>query len=259
MGVTQQPVLGGMALPDGVFIKSGRAWAVARADGSVETGENKVSPVAKVPLVRVLYQLVQGVGAIIRRRGGKGLRTKRDNVRLILGLGSTFLVAWVLDLVWPSAPDWAAAYILSFVTLGVLRIVMPTALWRYHGAEHKAITAYERYGRPTSAEEAMPLTRIHDRCGTNAVFLVFAVAPFVTKNFLLLPAVLVAAELLRFMVVKHQFSPITRVLVAGGRFLQLTITTVEPTLPEMAVGCAAVAACVAKHAELVAAVGGLSG
>jgi uncharacterized protein YqhQ len=241
-----------MALPDGVFIKSARAWAVARADGSVQTGANKVSPVAKVPLVRVLYQLVQGFAAIVKRRGGSGLRTRRDNVRLLVALGSTFLVGWALDRVWPGAPDWAAAYILTIATLVVVRVLMPAAMWRYHGAEHKAITAFERYGRPATAAEAMPLTRIHDRCGTNAVFLAFAVAPFVTRNFLLIPAVLVAAELLRFMVVKHQYSPATRILVAGGRFLQRTLTTVEPTIDEMAVGCRAVEACVAKHNELVA-------
>ncbi len=48
-------------------------------------------------------------------------------------------------------------------------------LFRYHGAEHKAIWAYESY-RPLTVEEAKPFTTLHPRCGTSFLFIVVGVA-----------------------------------------------------------------------------------
>jgi uncharacterized protein YqhQ len=242
-----------MALPDGVFIKSARAWAVARADGTIETGITKTSPVARIPIVRVLYSIVQGLLAAIARRKRSLGRSRRDNVRLLVGFAATIAITFVGGEIFDDAPDWVLAWGTAAATLMLLRAFMPSALWRYHGAEHKAIAAFETFGRPVHAEQAMPISRIHDRCGTNAVFLVLLVTPLLTKNGLLLPAVLVAAEVIRYAVVKYPGAPVTRVLVAGGRFLQRTVTTVEPTLEELEVGCRAVEACVARHEELVSA------
>ena len=56
---------------------------------------------------------------------------------------------------------------------------------------------------------------------------------------------------IRFAVVKHPKSPLTRVLVSGGRFLQRTVTTTEPRPDELAVGCRAVEACLARQRVLV--------
>lgn len=44
-------------------------------------------------------------------------------------------------------------------------------LYRYHGAEHKTINAYE-HGVPLVPEEVMKCSRIHDRCGTSFLFIV---------------------------------------------------------------------------------------
>ncbi|MCA1830400.1 MAG: DUF1385 domain-containing protein, partial [Actinobacteria bacterium] len=145
------------------------------------------------------------------------------------------------------APQWLAAWGLMVCALLLMRLLMPAALWRYHGAEHKAIGAYERYGRLATTAEAQPVTRIHDRCGTNAVFLVMLFAPVIAAHGLSLPAVLVSAEVIRFAVVRFPKSKMTRVLVSGGRFLQRTVTTTEPSLEELAVGCRAVEACIARQ------------
>ncbi len=234
-------VLGGMALIDGVYIRSANAWAIAHADGSVETGTIKRSPVAKIPLLRVAWAIGQGlVSGLLRRRRGNA------NARFLVMLVALSAVTYFEGRLVMHWPDWLAAWTLMASALFLMRVLMPARLWRFHGAEHKAIAAYERYGRVTTAEEAKPVSRIHDRCGTNAVFLVAVLAPLIARNGLLLPGVLVAAELIRFAVLRYPRHPLTRVLVGGGRFLQRTVTTMEPTLDELAVGCRAVEACVAQ-------------
>ncbi len=57
-------------------------------------------------------------------------------------------------------------------------------LFRYHGAEHKAIWAYESEKALTVAE-AIPFTTRHPRCGTSFLFIVVGVA--VTLHVLVLP------------------------------------------------------------------------
>jgi uncharacterized protein YqhQ len=234
-------VLGGMALIDGVYIRSANAWAIARADGTIETGVIKRSPVAKIPVLRVLWSIGQGlVSGLLRKRKGNAA-----NKRFLITLVALSVIGYFEGNLIKTWPNWIAAWTLMASALFLMRFLMPSRLWRYHGAEHKAIAAYERYGRIATPDEAIPVSRIHDRCGTNAVFLVALAAPLVARWGLVLPGVLVAAELIRFAVVKHPRHPLTRVLVAGGRFLQRTVTTLEPTRDELAVGCRAVEACVA--------------
>ena len=57
-------------------------------------------------------------------------------------------------------------------------------LFEYHGAEHKAIWAYEKE-RPLTVPEAQSFTTRHPRCGTSFLFLVVGVA--VTLHLILLP------------------------------------------------------------------------
>lgn len=242
MKPAQRLTLGGMALIDGVYIRSADAWAIARADGSVETGEIKRSPVARIPIVRVAWSIGQGLFSGLLRK-----RRSAANKRFLITIVALSVVGYYEARFFTHWPDWAAAWTLMASALVLMRLLMPARLWRYHGAEHKAIAAYERFGRTTTADEAAPVSRIHDRCGTNAVFLVFLFAPLVAAHGLLLPGVLLAAEVIRFAVVKHPRNPLTRVLVAGGRFLQWTVTTTEPSREELAVGCRAVEACVARQ------------
>jgi uncharacterized protein YqhQ len=48
-------------------------------------------------------------------------------------------------------------------------------LFRYHGAEHKAIWTYESF-KPLTVDEARPFTTRHPRCGTSFLFIVVGVA-----------------------------------------------------------------------------------
>ena len=48
-------------------------------------------------------------------------------------------------------------------------------VFQYHGAEHKAIGAYEA-GQPLTLEAALPFSTIHRRCGTAFIMLVLAIS-----------------------------------------------------------------------------------
>src|SRR4051794_22979366 len=71
--------VGGQALPDGVVMRTSRAWAVARADGTVESGPLPPPRVARVPVLRVLAGLV--VGLRIGLGGGHGQQPRRSMQR----------------------------------------------------------------------------------------------------------------------------------------------------------------------------------
>ena len=119
-------------------------------------------------------------------------------------------------------------------------------VFQYHGAEHKAINAYE------AGEELDPATvqrhsLIHPRCGTAFLLWVMVVAIFVfaflgqpvwywliASRILLLPLIAgIAYELIRF-AGKHTDNRALMTLLAPGLWLQ-RLTTREPTLDQIEV------------------------
>lgn len=132
-------------------------------------------------------------------------------------------------------------------------------IFEYHGAEHKAIFAFENKAELTP-ESAQTFSRFHPRCGTSFLLIValtaalmysasdtvFAVitgaAPTLLERFtlhlVLLPFVAgISYELLRFSG-KTLNNPITRFLIQPGLWLQ-RITTREPDLAQLAVAIVA--------------------
>jgi len=110
----------------------------------------------------------------------------------------------------------------------------------YHGAEHKAINAYEA-GVPMDVENVKRYSRLHPRCGTSFLFIVllvsivlYSILPTldfyyrIAYRIALIPVIAgVSYELLRLSG-KYKDSPITKVFVAPGLAFQ-RLTTKEPT------------------------------
>jgi uncharacterized protein YqhQ len=110
----------------------------------------------------------------------------------------------------------------------------------YHGAEHKAINAYEA-GVQMDVENVRRYSRLHPRCGTSFLFIVlivsivlYSIVPnwdFYSKlayRIVLIPVIAgVSYELLRLSG-KYKDSLVTRVFVAPGLAFQ-RLTTKEPT------------------------------
>src|SRR2546423_13993404 len=95
--------VGGQALADGVFMRTDRAWAIARADGSIETGTLARTRVGRVPVLRVVVGLGGALALGLRalaggspsRRRSRTARNRRLLVLLLaLGVGGFLLPSW---------------------------------------------------------------------------------------------------------------------------------------------------------------------
>lgn len=112
-------------------------------------------------------------------------------------------------------------------------------VFAYHGAEHKAINAFEA-GAPLTPQAVMRFSTAHTRCGTSFLLSVMIIAivvfaPFHFDNLLLrlgsrivlIPVVAgIAYEFMRFTAARTG-NPLVRALIAPGLLLQ-RLTTREP-------------------------------
>jgi uncharacterized protein YqhQ len=129
-------------------------------------------------------------------------------------------------------------------------------VFEYHGAEHKAISAYES-GVPLTPESAQRFSRFHPRCGTSFLLIVMIVSFFVLvplgtpEWYVLYPSRVLAVPLvagLAFEVIKlfgrNRTKRWAQVLMWPGIQLQ-RLTTREPDLAQLAVAIAALEAVLA--------------
>nr|MDQ3757872.1 DUF1385 domain-containing protein [Actinomycetota bacterium] len=192
----------------------------------------------------------------LRLAFGRGLRTRRLDRRLltvVLGLEAVLVAVGLLlpDLgaeagLWAVVVPWC-------LTLGALRLATPRALWRYHGAEHKAVSAHEQGVDLRDTAAVLRCSRLHDRCGTNLVFLMlvfgllFADVPGVMQLPAFLASLAVSAEAVS-LAASRPHARLSRMLLAGGRGVQRFVTTSEPTVAEQAVACRALLAVLEEQA-----------
>ncbi|MEW5958524.1 MAG: DUF1385 domain-containing protein [Chloroflexota bacterium] len=120
----------------------------------------------------------------------------------------------------------------------------------YHGAEHKAINAYEQ-GVELTPEQVAHCSIVHPRCGTAFLLIVMVISILVfalvgnpalwvkiLSRILLIPVIAgIAYEFLKFSAA-HQSNPIIKILIAPGLALQ-RMTTREPDLRMLEVSIAA--------------------
>ncbi|HVM04955.1 MAG TPA: DUF1385 domain-containing protein [Acidimicrobiales bacterium] len=258
--------IGGQALADGVLMRTSRAWAVARDDGTVQVGAVRTGRLRRVPVLRFLVGLASGMRLAVSRgmlghgAGRAGGRARRRNrgflVTLVgveaVGIGFSLLVGHAARSLPATLVVTAVPWVLAFA---VLRLATPGSLWRYHGAEHKAVAAHEAGIPMADVAAVLACPRVHDRCGTNLVF----VAMLGALALVALPAAVQLPALLALLAVgaegvslaaRRPRSPLSRALLVGGRALQRFVTTAEPTAAEQSVGCRALAACLEHHHRL---------
>ena len=254
---------GGQALADGVLMRTKLAWAIARADGTVETGPMARTPMGQVPGLRVLAGLAGGLRLGVGRGFFRG-RGHRGNRRFLVVLAITELVA--LGILFglgpvaeslPSAAQAALSLVSGAVALAIVRKAAPASLWRYHGAEHKAAASFEAGAPAHDVDAAMAMTRLHPRCGTN-LLVPLAVVGIALSGLSSAAQLIGGAAALAFiaealtLAARSRSSLWARALLAPGLFLQRHITTAEPTWAEQAVACQAMAACLEEHARQLA-------
>jgi uncharacterized protein YqhQ len=277
--------IGGQAVIEGVMMKSPGNWTVAVRDqeGNIRMKREKLgrSPrFFKLPLLRgvvALFQaLVIGLKALefaatnaYEESEGESLGKLSIAVTMIvavlLGAGIFILLplyaAKLLGLFFGSI---SAHSLLFNLTDGVIRVgifllyIVAIGMWKemarifmYHGAEHKAIHAYEE-GKTLTVENAKPYSTLHPRCGTSFLMIVMGVSilvfsfipqqwPFLDKflsRIVLIPLVAGSSfELLKFSS-RWKANPLVNVLIQPGLFLQ-RLTTKEPDDAQIEVALAA--------------------
>ncbi|WP_047866075.1 DUF1385 domain-containing protein [Rubrobacter aplysinae] len=164
------------------------------------------------------------------------------SVRGVIALLLTLLVLWLFTLLLEFGGRVGGDGLFGdalnlFATFPVLPLLLLlfagmkfTAIGRYHGAEHKAVAAYERDGEVT-LPGAKRSGRIHPRCGTNIlIYIILAslLAPVISWP---------PYAVLQFVLISEAWYVLgdTRASIAAGNFLQRYFTTSEPRRAELEV------------------------
>src|ERR687885_106202 len=272
--------VGGQAVLEGVMMRGPSNWSVAvrKPDGEIaQVSRPIVSPMTRhwalrLPIIRGVVALGESLAIGFRalaisanyaaqEEGDEEVSTELTRGQLIFAFAIAIGFALLLFKVGPALlTDWIGIEAGWFVVVeGLIRVtifvvylsvisLLPDLrrVFEYHGAEHKAINAYEA-GEDLTPQTVQRYSLIHPRCGTAFLLWVMVIAIFVFAFFgrpawywliatriLLLPLIAgLAYELIRF-AGKHTGNRVLMTLLAPGLWLQ-RLTTREPTLDQLEV------------------------
>lgn len=289
-----KPSYGGQAVIEGVMIRGQRHFAVAVRDpqgeivvhteelkGRIYGGRWLKTPLLRGPLVlwdslalgmrtlmfsaKIAMVEESGEGEKVEMSSGALWGTMVAALAFAIGLffvAPAFVMSAFVDSYLNSS--LASNLIEKIIRLGLVvgyivligRLPDIRRVFAYHGAEHKAINAYET-GVPLVVEQAQRFTTAHPRCGTSFL-LVVVVISFVAfsllgqppmferlvSRILLVPFVAaVAYEFIKFASTREN-NALMRALLAPGMWLQ-KLTTREPDDSQVEVAIAALEAALA--------------
>jgi uncharacterized protein YqhQ len=272
--------MGGQAVMEGVMMRGADSWAIAvrRPDGGIEVDVRETpgwgDRYRNVPVLRGVMGLGESLALGYRALTWSANQQVAEEDRI-----SERALGWA---VLPAAIFFSAVFIVipafagkgfshwfhgSFpVVEGVVRLVLFIAyllavgqlkeirrVFQYHGAEHKAIAAYENDVELTP-ESAQQFSTAHVRCGTNFLLTVMVVAVFVYSfiprpnlwfvigsRIVLMPVIAgLSYEVIRY-AAKNVRRPWVRALIRPGLWLQ-QLTTREPDLDQLEVAIASLRA-----------------
>lgn len=237
-GDKERLVFGGMARWDGLDLYGPNYMSVAyRRKGRIHVNvepsnvwrpENPaVARISRWPVVRSFFfwgrLLVQVVGSVWTL------------VFFVAVLAVLWLLVSLLEM--GSGPGAVGGLLGFFAEVPIVPLLVAffaamkfSPIGRYHGAEHKAVAAYENCGE-VNLENARNSSRIHPRCGTNILLyiaLAAALDPFIDWW---------GYAILQFILISEAWYIFgqTRPSIAIGNFLQKYFTTTEPSRKELAV------------------------
>lgn len=205
-GVEQRLLIGGQAVIEGVMMRSPRwtSTSVRRSDGEIVAFTRRLNsllvryPWLRLPIIRgtiALYEaVVIGIGALFLSANAslgeeEQLTPRQVGFSVVTGLGLAVGLFFILPtvLVRLLDPYLASVYTLNLaegaVRVGVLvgyigligRLPDVGRVFAYHGAEHKAVNAYEARA-PLQVAAVRTFSRFHPRCGTSFILIVMIVA-----------------------------------------------------------------------------------
>jgi uncharacterized protein YqhQ len=280
MGDTAPPTgpryMGGQAVVEGVMMRGAHSWAVAvrTPEGDIEVDVHD-APVwaqrwSKYPLVRGVMSLAESMALGFKALAWSANRQMPEEEQI-----SSRAMGWTIGVslslftaIFILLPALAANGLGNFlgldgfwfhvaegglrlgIFLGYLLLIgaIPDIkrVFMYHGAEHKAIAAYENDVELTP-DEAQKFTTQHVRCGTNFLLTVMVVTIIVysfvgrpgwllliASRVVLIPLIAgISYELIRYAAGHMQYRWV-RILMRPGLSLQ-RLTTREPSLDQVEV------------------------
>lgn len=273
------PNYGGQAVIEGVMMRAPSAWAVAirRPDGQIEARREPLprlssrSRAARVPFLRGILVLGESLSLGFRALSWSAQKAAAEDEKPLTRreiAGSLTIALAIFLAIFILVPAGAARFVAgeSDLLFGILEGLLRLALFigyiwaigrsreiqrvfRYHGAEHMTIYAYEA-DDPLSIDAVARYRPEHPRCGTSFLMIVvlasIAVFAFlgdlsvfwlITSRILLIPVIAgLAYELLRFSGL-HRDSRIGHWLALPGLWLQ-RLTTGVPDRDQIEVAIA---------------------
>src|ERR687890_448040 len=150
-------------------------------------------------------------------------------------LAVLWIFVWLMQL--GSGAETFGGFFAFFAEFPILPILLLffaamkfTPIGRYHGAEHKAVAAYEKFGYVT-LQNAKGVSRVHPRCGTNILLYIILAAlldPLITWwGYAIVQFILISEAWFIF--------GQTRFSIAVGNVLQKSPTTPEPRRAQLEV------------------------
>jgi len=275
--------MGGQAVVEGVMMRGERTWAIAvrtpEGDIEIETHETPTwaEKWSKIPLVRGVMALAESMALGMKALTWSANRQIPEEEQLsskamgwTIGVALAFFTGIFillpaiaanglgdtlgLDGFWFHIAEGVlrlGIFLGYLVLIGQLKDIK--RVFQYHGAEHKAIAAYENDVELT-AESAQQFDTSHVRCGTNFLLTVMVItivvysfvgrpgwALMILSRIILLPLIAgVSYEVIRF-AAKHMDWAWVRVLMKPGLLLQ-RLTTRQPSLDQVEVAVASLKA-----------------
>ncbi len=248
--------LGGMALRNGLLVHGPTHWAAAvrRPDGTIEVASERKPElvpglVAKLPGLRGPVKLAEAmlVLPLVRRRM-RFARMPFEDRRVLVAGAATLAVS---NLMRRGRPATAAreGVLQAIGVVPALIALSDRDLAAYHGAEHKAIAAYEQ-----GVDDVASVPKEHDRCGSNLVvpmMLLSAAGTILLERLVERPSnaaravvglagASLAVEAFAWSD-RHHGEPLAEAFHAPGREIQRLLATKEPTPEQLEVSMAAMA------------------
>jgi uncharacterized protein YqhQ len=272
---------GGQAVIEGVMMRGRKAMvtAVRRPDGGVALDTQPLGGVysgwvRRAPLLRgvivLLEVLVLGIRSLFYS-ANVSLEEEGTQISgwllwlmVAFSLGSAVLIFFMVPLFLTKLLDPYITSSLVFSLIeGVIRVAIFIAylklitfmpdikrVFAYHGAEHKAVHAYEA-GVPLEVEAVRKYDTAHVRCGTSFLFAVLIIAIIVfalvglpslwlmvLSRILLAPIIAALSYEVIYFGNRHTDNAVVRAVLAPGLWLQ-SLTTREPDDAQLEVALSA--------------------
>jgi len=272
---------GGQAVIEGVMIRGRKAaiTAVRRPNGGLTMNIQPLSAVytgrmRKTPLIRGIIVLIEamtlGIKSLLYSANVslEEEETKISGKAIWLMIALALLLAIVLFLIIPLfltrlINPYTSSSLVFHLIEGLIRLAIFIAylklvgllsdikrVFTYHGAEHKAVNAFEN-GMPMEVEAVRKYDTAHVRCGTSFLFavLVIAIVVFalvgrpalwlmVLSRILLIPVIAALGYELIYFGANHPKNMLVRAVLAPGLWLQ-ELTTKEPNDAQIEVALSA--------------------